>query len=115
LAKRRKAMNEQDKKLIEDIKSSKMPEKEKKYTIAFIRKDRRQKEAFMKLPKEERLKALYKQHIDYAINSALWLGAAIQCGDAKKSGKMLLERLKKGTKTSLTWELKDANVLPLGK
>jgi hypothetical protein len=108
-------MNEQDKKLIEEIKSGKMPEKEKKHTIAFIRKDRRQKEAFMKLPKEERLKAVYKQHIDTAILFALELGARIQSGDARRSGQLLLKDLRWRSKVGLTAALKEARVLPLGK
>ena len=109
-------MNEQDKKLIEDIKSSKMPEKEKKYTIAFIRKDRRQKEAFMKLPKEERLKAVYKQYVGFAFRDGFMFGNwAATKGGIKAATSLTPKEAVKHLKTGLTWSLKDANVLPLGK
>jgi hypothetical protein len=106
-------MNEKDKQLVEDIKTWEMPEKQEKETIAWIKRDRRQKEKFMKLSKEERLKRLCREHIDIAIDGALWLGAEIQCGSARKSGKLLSNRLRIEAKTSLTRELKAAKVLAL--
>jgi len=109
-------MNEQDKKLIEEIKSGKMSEKEKKHTIAFIRKDRRQKEAFMKLSKEERLKRLYRDHILYAFRDGFLFGHwSATKGGIKAATSLTPKEAVTRLKTSLTWSLKEANVLPLGK
>jgi hypothetical protein len=107
-------MNEKDKKLIEEIKSSKMPEKEKKHTIAFIRKDRRQREAFMKLSKEERLKALYKQYVGFAFRDGFMFGHwAATKGGIKAATSLTPKEAVKHLRTGLTWTLKEAKVLPL--
>jgi hypothetical protein len=107
-------MDEQDKKLIEDIKSSEMSEGKKKHLITCLKKDRRQKEALMKLPKEEQLKAIYRDHIKYAFDHGLQLAIWASDGTLRPTAKILRDEVKR-LRTGLTWSLKDAKVLPLGK
>jgi hypothetical protein len=106
-AKRRMNMDEKDKKLIEDIKTWEMSEEEKKHLIGCIRKDRRQKEAFMKLSKEERLKRICHDHIGYAFDHAIDL--VIYAGRTTKED---FREAKRYLRNGLTWTLKEAKVLP---
>ena len=76
---------------------------------AFARKNQREEEALMRLPKEERLKAIYWTYIDLAVTFAKMLGSM------KEGTGVLTKELKKQLKFELTMALKKANVLPLGK
>ena len=103
-------MDEQDKKFIEDIKSLEISEEKKKHLITCLKKDRREKERFMKLSKEERLKAICRDHIGYAFDHAIdlvtYAGRTTE-GDFREAKRYL--------RNGLTWSLKEAKVLPLGK
>lgn len=109
-------MNEKDKKLIEDIKSWKISDEKKKWAISFIRKDRRQREAFMKMSKEERLNVLYSQYIAFAFAHGYMFGYwSASKGGIKAATSLSPKEDLKQLKAGLTCSLKDAKVLPLRK
>ena len=67
----------------------------------------REKEAFMKLSKEERLKKLCHEHIGYAFDHAV--GLITHAGRTTKED---FREAKRYLRNGLTWSLKEAKVLP---
>jgi hypothetical protein len=107
-------MDDKDKKLIQDIKTWDISEGKKNHLITCLKKDRKQKEAFMRLSKDERLKAVCRDHIKDAFDHGLQLAVWVSDGTLRPTAKILKDEIKR-LRTGLTWSLKDAKVLPLGK
>ena len=108
-------MDEQDKKFIENIKSSEIPEEQKKHMITCIRKDRRQREALMRLPKEQRLKRICRNHVILAFEEGKRIQDALNTPEHKETAEYFERRFRRQCGSGLTWSLKEAKVLPLGK
>jgi hypothetical protein len=79
----------------------------------WARKWQREEERLMRMPKEERLKALYTRYIGLAVFFAKNIGLLIGRGDMKERTGEATKDLKTRLKFELTMALKKANVLPL--
>ncbi len=77
------------------------------------RKHEKEEEALMRLPKEERLKAICSDYIGMTVDVAKGLGKMFGSGVKETTGEMTRD-LKQQMRFALTMALKKAKVLPLG-
>ncbi len=102
-------------------KLAKLPEKERKEverriveTEAMVKKEQRKEQALMRMPKEERLKKIYGQHLKNAFDHGVEIGQLSMTEGSKMSGQYFQREAWKQLRPGLTNALKKAAVLPLG-
>lgn len=76
-------------------------------------KYRREEEALKRMPKEERLKAIYADYFGIAVDSAIGLGRVLEAKGIKVSNGYAVKYLKQSLRFGLTTRLKQFGVLPL--
>lgn len=98
---------------IDNIKSSKVSEEEKKRLIGIARQWGRKDRKLKRLSKEGRLKMIQADSIGMAVDFAKTLGKLIGQGELKETTGIMTKELKKHLKFELTIRLKKFGVLPL--
>lgn len=79
------------------------------------RKRQREEERLMRMPKEERLKKIYKECIYVAYDFGRSTGVLVGKGELRPTPTEFEKSRRISLVSGLTWQLKEAGVLPLEK